>query len=112
MAVEDGVLTAATSANWDSEVAQSNTLSMVLFWAEWCEPCAAMNETLRQLAKDYVGKVHFFTVNVDQEGGITSKYRVSIVPTIMCFRRGQKLHEMICSATREQLVAPIEVLTN
>ena len=48
-------------ANFKAQVLDSDKLSVVDFWAEWCGPCRALTPTIEELAKEYDGKVRFFS---------------------------------------------------
>lgn len=49
----------------------SHELSLVLFWAPWCGPCLMLKPVLEDMAKEYIGRVKFFSVNTDQNDFIT-----------------------------------------
>lgn len=60
------------------------------FWATWCGPCRAMAPAIDQLAQEYEGRVEIGKYNVDEEGDISSEYRIMSLPTILFFKDGKK----------------------
>ena len=63
---------------------------MVVFWAGWCAPCVAMSPTVEELAMECAGKVKVVKLNIDDNDDIASTYKISILPTVMFFKNGQK----------------------
>jgi thioredoxin 1 len=61
------------------------------FYAEWCGPCKAMAPTLDAVAADMKGKVKVVKVDVDQSPGISTKYAIQAMPTLMVFKGGEVL---------------------
>jgi len=100
-----------TSATWDSEVLQTEGLVMVVFWAGWCAPCVAMSPTVEELAMECAGKVKVVKLNIDDNDDIASTYKISILPTVMFFKNGQKLHEIITAVPKVQLEDVIDSLS-
>lgn len=78
-----------SDSNFDSEVLKSSEPVLVDFFAEWCGPCKAMAPALDQLASELKGKVKIVKVDVDQNPGITTKYGIRAMPTLMLFKGGQ-----------------------
>ena len=74
---------------FDQEVLKSSEPVLVDFFAEWCGPCKAMAPALEQLASELKGKVKVVKVDVDQSPGITTKYAIRAMPTLMMFKNGQ-----------------------
>jgi thioredoxin len=74
---------------FDQEVLKSSEPVLVDFFAEWCGPCKAMAPALEQLASELKGKVKVVKVDVDQSPGITTKYAIRAMPTLMMFKGGQ-----------------------
>ena len=60
------------------------------FWATWCGPCNAMAPLIDELAKEYADQVTIGKYNVDEEGDLSSKYRIMSLPTILFFKNGKK----------------------
>ena len=78
-----------TDANFEKEVIASKEPVVVDFYAEWCGPCKAMAPALDLVAKEMAGKVKVVKVDVDQNPGITQKYRIQAMPTLMVFKDGK-----------------------
>jgi thioredoxin 1 len=74
---------------FDQEVLKSSEPVLVDFFAEWCGPCKAMAPALEQLASELKGKVKVVKVDVDQSPGITTKYAIRAIPTLMMFKGGE-----------------------
>lgn len=100
----------ATSANWDTEVLKAGSLVMVDFWAVWCGPCRMIAPTVEELAKEYAGKVKVMKLNTDENPEIASRYKIMGIPTIMFFRDGQKLDQVVGAVPKPQLKAKIDSL--
>lgn len=78
-----------TDASFENEVLKSSEPVVVDFYAEWCGPCKAMAPALDQVAKEMAGKVKVVKIDVDQNPGITQKYRIQAMPTLMVFKDGK-----------------------
>lgn len=78
-----------TDKTFDQEVLKSQEPVLVDFFAEWCGPCKAMAPALDQVASEMKGKLKVVKVDVDQNPGITAKYAIRAMPTLMVFKGGQ-----------------------
>lgn len=99
-----------TSATWDKEVLQSSGLIMVDFWAVWCGPCRMIAPTVEELSKEYAGKVKVGKLNTDENPDIASRYKIMGIPTIMFFKDGQKVDQVVGAVPKQQLKAKIDAL--
>jgi thioredoxin 1 len=84
-----------TDGNFDSDVLKASTPVLVDFWAEWCGPCRAMGPTIDALAGDYAGKVAVGKLNVDENPSVTTKYMVRGIPTVMVFKGGEMVDQVV-----------------
>ena len=78
-----------TSATFADEVLASPVPVIVDFWAPWCRPCDAIEPHLRSLAEEWDGRVRRVRVAVDAEPGISSRYDVLALPTVVLFAEGE-----------------------
>lgn len=84
---------------------------VVDFWATWCGPCVGMAPVIDALAAEYEGRVEIGKYNVDEEGDLSSEYRIMSLPTILFFKNGKKTDiRLVGSQPEETLRAKIEEL--
>jgi thioredoxin 1 len=102
----DAVLT-LTDANFDRDVLQSDQPVLVDFWATWCAPCKAIAPLIDAVAADYAGKVKVGKVNVDDNPATPGKYSVRGIPTIILFKDGKVVDQVVGAVPKSQLDALI-----
>ncbi len=97
-----------TTATWDKEVLESDGLIMVDFWAVWCGPCRIIAPTVEELAKEYTGKLKVAKLNTDENPEIASKYKIMGIPTIIFFKNGEKVDQVVGAVPKSQLKSMID----
>jgi thioredoxin 1 len=97
-----------TDGNFDSDVLKASTPVLVDFWAEWCGPCRAMEPSITALASDYVGKVRVGKLNVDDNPTVTMKYMVRGIPTVILFKGGQVVDQLVGLADKGTLKSMVD----
>jgi len=100
----DTVLT-LTDANFDRDVLQSDLPVLVDFWATWCAPCKAIGPLIDAVADDYAGKVKVGKVNVDDNPATPGKYGVRGIPTLILFKGGKVVDQVVGAVPKSQLDA-------
>jgi thioredoxin 1 len=78
-----------SDSTFEAEVLKSKEPVLVDFFAEWCQPCKAMAPALDQVAAEMKGKLKVVKVDVDQTPGITQKYGIRAMPTLIVFKGGK-----------------------
>ena len=86
---------AFTDANFDRDVLQSDIPVLVDFWATWCAPCKAIAPLVDTVADEYAGKIKVGKVNVDENQATPGKYGVRGIPTMILFKNGAVLDQVV-----------------
>lgn len=71
------------------ELVQSDTPTLIDFYAEWCGPCKAQAPILKQFAQAQSGNVRVIKIDIDKNNEIAQKLQIRSVPTLMLFRNGE-----------------------
>ena len=84
-----------TDATFEQEVLKAPRPVLVDFWAPWCGPCRMVAPIVEELADEYNGKVNFVKMNTDDNPVIASRYDIRSIPTLLVFRGGQAVGQII-----------------
>lgn len=90
--------------NFSDEVMKSEIPVIVDFWAEWCGPCHIMSPIIDEVAKEFEGKAKIGKVNVDENQVISSKYGIMSIPTILAFKDGKVIGQLVGARPKKDLV--------
>ena len=99
-----------TDSNFQTEVLDSDKLSVIDFWAEWCGPCRAIGPVIEELSKEYEGKVKIGKVNVDHNPQVSMNYGITSIPAILFVKNGQVVDKLVGAQPKANFVKKIESL--
>ena len=85
-------------------------VSVVDFWAPWCGPCRMIAPIIEELADDYEGKANICKVNTDVEQDIAIQYGIRSIPTLLFFKDGELVDQMIGAAGKQVIAQKIDAL--
>ncbi len=91
------------TANFESDVLQSETPVVVDFWAEWCGPCKMIAPSLEEISEEMGDKVKIAKVNMDENPDIAAKYGVRSIPTLLMFKGGEPTAIQVGAAPKNKL---------
>jgi thioredoxin 1 len=100
-------LVEVTDANFQDVVGGAG-LSMIDFWAVWCGPCRIVAPIVEVLADEYAGQVTVGKLDVDQHQRIATQYNVRSIPTILFFRAGKVVDQVIGAVPRHVLESKVK----
>jgi len=103
-----GKYTELTGANFEDTLKEG--VSLVDFWAPWCGPCRMIAPVIEELAEDYEGKAKICKVNTDEEQDIAVKFGIRSIPTIMFFKNGEMVDQIVGAQSKQALAEKLDAL--
>jgi len=88
---------------FDAEVLKSDKPVLIDFWAPWCGPCMAISPMVEQLAGEFGDKIKFVKCNVDDNPISPGKYGIRSIPTLMFFKDGTVVNQVIGIVAKSKL---------
>ena len=101
---------ALTEKNFD-KIVNSGKVVLVDFWAEWCMPCKMIGPIFEELTNEMdADKVTFTKCDVDTERNIAVKYSITSIPSILFFKDGQVMDQVVGAVPKRVIVDKINEL--
>ncbi|MFZ5633071.1 MAG: thioredoxin [Bacillota bacterium] len=99
-----------SESGFEQEVIKSGQPVLVDFWAPWCGPCRSMAPVLEEISAEFAGRVKVGKVNVDNNQNLAKKYGVMSIPTLVMFKNGQIVGQMVGFTPKNVLAKKLESL--
>ena len=87
---------------------KAHPLVLVDVWAPWCGPCRHLEPIIKELARDMAGRVVFAKLNSDENPRTTQAFQVQAIPTMLIFRDGKLVEQLIGVHPKGDIVARLE----
>ncbi|MDP2188376.1 MAG: thioredoxin [Sphingobacteriaceae bacterium] len=97
-----------TDSNFDELVLKSDKPVLVDFWAEWCGPCRMVGPIVEELAGEYEGKAVVGKVDVDSNPGISTKFGIRNIPTLLVFMNGEIVDKQVGAVPKHVLKGKLD----
>ena len=97
-----------TSANFASEVEQSELPCLVDFWATWCGPCRALSPVVDKIAEEQAGRMKVCKCNVEEAQDLAMRFNVMSIPTLILFKGGAQVETIVGAAPKGSILSQLE----
>jgi thioredoxin 1 len=101
-----------TDSNFEAEVEKSDLPVLIDFWAVWCGPCRMIAPIVEELAGEFDGKAKIGKLDVDNNPGVASKYGIRSIPTLLIFKGGKKVDEIVGVVPKPMIVSKLNAQLN
>ncbi len=105
---ENENLHVVSDADFEKEILQADKPALVDFWAAWCGPCRTVGPVVAELADEYAGKVKVAKLDVDQNKETAAKYGIRSIPTLLLFKDGQVVDQLVGAHPKTSIQAFLE----
>lgn len=92
----------------DFDAAIATGVTAVDFYADWCQPCHVLGNTIAELTHDYAGRATIAKLDVDTHSDIALRYGISSIPAVLIFRDGQLVDQTVGLVSKATLAARLE----
>ena len=97
-----------TDSGFETQVLSNSTPTLVDFWAEWCAPCRALTPLVEEIASNYDGRLQVAKMNIDDHPSTPGKYSVRAIPTLLLFKDGQVVDQVVGLVSKAKLGQMLE----
>ncbi|MGX1881359.1 thioredoxin [Streptomyces sp. NPDC055287] len=95
---------AVTDATFEAEVLKAGGPVLVEFTADWCGPCRQLAPVLSEVAREEADRLKVVQLDVDVNPETTVKYGVLSMPTLIVFRDGEPVKQMVGARPKRKLL--------
>lgn len=99
-----------TDSNFDEIVLKSDKPVLVDFWAEWCGPCRIIAPFVKEISEEYSDKAIVGKVDVDGNPGISAKFGIRNIPTLLFFKNGEVADKQVGAVQKSAIAAKLNAL--
>ncbi|MEU8436594.1 thioredoxin domain-containing protein [Streptomyces sp. NPDC029216] len=98
-----------TDADFTAEVlAERDRPVLVEFTADWCGPCRQLAPVLSAVAAEEAGRLKVVQIDADANPGAVTRYGVLSLPTMLLFRDGEPVRQIVGARPRRRLLQELD----
>ncbi|WP_328707858.1 thioredoxin [Streptomyces mesophilus] len=96
-----------TDADFEQEVLKAELPVLVEYTATWCGPCRQLAPVLSEIAREEGERLKVVQLDVDANPGTTTAYGVLSMPTLMVFKGGEPVWQVVGARPKRKLLAEL-----
>ena len=93
-----------TKDNFEAEVLKAEGTVLLDFWAAWCGPCRMLSPLVDEVGEKHAD-VKIGKINIDEETELAQQFNIMSIPTLMVFKKGEKVKESVGLIPKEEIEA-------
>ena len=97
-----------SSSNFASEVLEATQPVLVDFFATWCGPCKILSPVVEEIAAERAGTLKVCKLDIDTATDLATQYRIMSVPTLLLFKDGQVVKQLVGAQPKPAILAAID----
>lgn len=101
-----------TDSSFHDDVVSAEKPVLVDFWATWCGPCRMIAPMIEELADQFDGRAIVAKVDVDQNPQTAMQFGIRSIPTLLFFKDGQVVDQLIGASSKKALAQKLESLVS
>jgi thioredoxin 2 len=98
-----------TAQTVNKVIQKNEVLTVVDFWASWCQPCLMMAPQFKEAAGQ-LPQVVFAKLQTDKYEQVAAPYNIRSLPTMVAFRGGKEVARQSGALPRDQIVQWVQSL--
>ena len=102
-----GQIVEVTDASFEVEVLESDTPTVVDFWAPWCGPCRVVSPILEQINAER-DDLRVVKLNVDENPNTAVRFEILSIPTMILFKNGEIAKKVVGALPKSRLESELE----
>jgi len=95
-------------ASFKNEVINSDKVTVVDFFADWCGPCRKLSPIMDEIEQELGEKARFKKINTDNNIELAQNYQISGIPTLLVFKNGEMVERMVGLMPKSSIITNIE----
>ena len=105
------MITHLSEQDFETKVLKSDRLTVVDFWAPWCNSCKTLGSILEEVSSEYDGKLKICKLNLEKEGfSLANRYQVLNLPTLLFFKQGAPVRDLVGLKSKYRIKKTIDSL--
>lgn len=74
-----------------SQQTTGDSPTLLQFFATWCRPCKVLSPIVDAIETKMSAQLQVARVNIDEEEGLTSRFQIMAVPTLVLMKNNQEI---------------------